>query len=80
MLLVTGGMCPDVGVAGFTLGGGYSMLTRKYGLAIDNVISMRMVTANGSMMVFINESGIVTEFIFKTRALLLIATILNMRS
>ena len=54
--LVTGGMCPDVGVGGYTLGGGYSVLSRMYGLASDNVISMRMVTANGSKVVVANES------------------------
>ena len=54
--LITGGICQIVGTGGFTLGGGYSMLSRKYGLAIDNVVSMRMVTANGSKAVFVNES------------------------
>ncbi len=54
--LITGGMCPSVGVAGFTLGGGYSILSRKYGLASDNLISVRMVTANGSKVLFINET------------------------
>ncbi len=54
--LVLGGMCPLVGVAGYTLGGGYSILSRKYGLAIDNLVSMRMVVANGSKVLFINET------------------------
>ncbi len=49
--IVTGGMCPSVGVGGFVLGGGYSILSRKYGLAIDNVISFTMVTANGSSVI-----------------------------
>ena len=54
--LIMGGMCPIVGVGGYTLGGGYSVLSRKYGLAIDNLMSMRMVTADGSKVVFINET------------------------
>ena len=54
--LIVGGMCPLVGVAGYTLGGGYSVLSRQYGLASDNVVSMRMVTANGTEIVFINET------------------------
>ena len=46
--LVVGGLCPTVGVSGFTLGGGYSMLSRYLGLAIDSLLSVTMVTANGS--------------------------------
>lgn len=54
--LIMGGMCPFVGVGGYTLGGGYSILSRKYGLAIDNVISMTMVTANGDGVVTANAT------------------------
>lgn len=54
--LVTGGLCPFVGVGGYTQGGGYSGLSRKYGLAIDNVISMTMVTALGSRVVVANAT------------------------
>lgn len=54
--VVTGGICPDVGIAGFTMGGGYSHLSRKFGLAIDNVVSMTMVLANGSGVIIANES------------------------
>lgn len=54
--LVTGGLCPSVGVGGYTLGGGYSALSRKYGLAIDNVISTTMVTASGDSVVVANDS------------------------
>lgn len=35
---VVGGLCPTVGVVGFTLGGGVSILSRSWGLAIDNLI------------------------------------------
>ena len=54
-LLVTGGACPSVGVAGYTLGGGYGILDRKYGLAIDNVISMVMVTVSGDRVVVASD-------------------------
>ena len=48
---VVGGICPTVGVSGYTLGGGHSLLTRYHGLAIDNLVSVTMVTANGSSVV-----------------------------
>ena len=54
--LVVGGLCPTVGVSGFTLGGGYSMLSRYHGLAIDNLLSVTMVTANGSSVVEANST------------------------
>ena len=54
--LIVGGQCPSVGVAGLTLGGGYGILSRKYGLAIDSVVSMTMVTANGSEVVVANST------------------------
>ena len=54
--LVVGGLCPTVGVSGFTLGGGYSMLSRYHGLAIDNLLSVTMVTANGSSVMEANST------------------------
>ena len=54
--LIVGGLCPTVGIAGFTQGGGYSLLTRRFGLALDNVKSMTMVTANGSQVVVTNKT------------------------
>jgi hypothetical protein len=41
------GSSPDVAVAGYTLGGGVSFLSRKYGLAASNVRSIEVVTADG---------------------------------
>jgi FAD/FMN-containing dehydrogenase len=38
------------GVAGLTLGGGYGWLRNKYGLTIDNVLSVEIVTANGDVL------------------------------
>lgn len=49
-LAPTTGTVNSVGVAGFTLGGGSGWLTRKHGLAIDNLLSVRVVTANGELL------------------------------
>jgi FAD/FMN-containing dehydrogenase len=41
------GSSPDVGVVGYTLGGGLSWLGRKYGLAANSVTAVELVTADG---------------------------------
>ena len=41
------GSSPDVGVAGYSLGGGISWLSRKYGLASNSVVAIELVDANG---------------------------------
>jgi len=46
-LAALAGSSPDVGVAGYTLGGGMSFLGRRYGLAANNVRAIEMVTADG---------------------------------
>ena len=44
------GINSTTGVAGLTLGGGFGWLSRKYGLAIDNLLSADVVTANGELV------------------------------
>jgi len=78
---VVGGRVPGVGVAGSTLGGGYSWLTNQYGLTIDTVQSYELVMPNGTILdvtetsspdLFfalkggLNNFGIVTRFTLKT--------------
>ena len=46
---VIGGGCAGVGVAGFTLGGGYSFISRSYGLGCDNVRGMEFVSTCGNV-------------------------------
>jgi hypothetical protein len=41
------GSSPDVGVTGFTLGGGLSWLSRKHGFACNRVRGIELVTADG---------------------------------
>ena len=44
------GSSPDVGVVGYTLGGGASWLGRKYGLASNSVLAIELVTADGELV------------------------------
>lgn len=44
------GSSPDVGVVGYTLGGGFGWLGRKYGLAADSVRFFELVTADGRLL------------------------------
>jgi FAD binding domain/Berberine and berberine like len=49
-LATTQGVVSTVGIAGLTLGGGWGHLHGKYGLAIDNVIGVDVVTADGRLV------------------------------
>jgi hypothetical protein len=43
------GSSPDVGVVGYTLGGGLSLLGRSYGSAAASVLAIELVTADGKL-------------------------------
>jgi hypothetical protein len=49
-LAVPAGIVTHTGLAGLTLGGGIGWLTRKYGLTIDQLLSVDMVTAEGELV------------------------------
>src|SRR5690349_16224578 len=49
-LAVTGGVVSSTGIAGLTLGGGVGWLMGKYGLALDNLRAVDLVTADGKVL------------------------------
>ena len=82
---IPAGSCPSVGVSGVTLGGGMGLAARAFGLTIDNLVGVQIVTADGRIRT-VNKNtdadllwalrgggggnfGIVTAFTFKTHPL-----------
>ena len=49
-LLLPGGSCPTVGIAGLALGGGVGVFGRLYGLTSDNVASLTLVSADSTVL------------------------------
>ena len=49
-LAVTGGVISTTGIAGLTLGGGLGWIMGKHGLAVDNLLSAEVVTADGRIL------------------------------
>ncbi|XP_044434060.1 berberine bridge enzyme-like Cyn d 4 [Triticum aestivum] len=50
LLAFPAGLCPTIGVGGHFSGGGFGMLLRKYGVAIDNVLDATLVDAKGRLL------------------------------
>lgn len=50
-LAATGGFVGTTGVGGLTIGGGLGWMVRKYGCALDNLLSVDVVTADGGFLI-----------------------------
>ncbi len=93
--ILPGGSCPSVGISGVTLGGGFGLAGRRFGLTADNLVSANIVTADGRLRTVNARTdsallwalkgggggnfGIVTEFTFKVHPLPPSATFFNVR-
>ena len=79
-LAAPAGIVSDTGVAGLTLGGGFGWIRAKYGLSLDNLLSVDIVTADGEYLKASNSEnedlfwavrggsgnfGVVTNFEFR---------------
>ena len=51
-----GGAISTTGIAGLTLGGGYGYLSRRYGMACDNLLSADVITASGELVTANSDS------------------------
>lgn len=77
--MLPGGSCAGVGIGGLTLGGGYGLLARKFGLTCDSLQEITMVDGKGNTINSANDKellwacrgggngnfGVITEMKFK---------------
>jgi FAD/FMN-containing dehydrogenase len=79
---IPAGSCPTVGIGGLTLGGGFGLASRAWGLTCDNLVRLEIVTVDGRVRVCDAKQnadlfwacrgggggnfGIVTRFVFRT--------------
>ena len=82
---IPAGSCPSVGVSGVTLGGGMGLAARAFGMTLDNVVGLKVVTADGRIRTVNKQSnpdlfwalrgggggnfGVVTQFTFNVHPL-----------
>lgn len=48
--IIPAGSCGTVGLGGLTMGGGYGLFSRKYGLTCDNLLEATMVDGSGKII------------------------------
>ncbi|KAJ4783959.1 FAD-binding Berberine family protein [Rhynchospora pubera] len=63
-LAFSAGSCPTVGSGGHIAGGGFGLLSRKYGLAADNVIDAVLIDPSGRVM---NRTGMSEDLFWAIR-------------